>query len=581
MLRFLSLRDFVIVDELELEFRAGFTALTGETGAGKSILIDALSLALGARNDAPVVRPGAARAEISADFDAASRADVTTWLEANAFAEDGACLLRRVIDDGNRSRAFINGRAATLTQLRELGGLLLDIHGQHEHQRLLSRDAQLALLDDYAGTQDRVKQTAAAWRAWQAAADARAAREANDARSAREREELEWQLNELSALGFNPATWTALQAEHARLANAASLIEAAQRTLDAIDGDGGLSAQADETLVGLKRATDTDPALKPALDLVDSAGVHLSEAAHHLRQYLAKLEVDPARLEDVDGQLAAVHGAARKYRVEAQGIPALIEEKRARFDALGGDSSLDDLKAREAALEREYSQVADKLSCERAAAAKRFGAEVTATMQTLAMEGGRFEVGLVACAPSAHGNEQCEYSVAAHAGQTAGPLARIASGGELSRISLAIQMLASTRAGVPTLIFDEVDAGIGGRVAEIVGKLLAALAARHQVLCVTHLPQVAACADQQYRVIKETRGNAAASRIDILNDAHRIEEIARMLGGIQITAATRQHAEEMLGNARRPLTALEPAAAPPPSGAAPRARKEKLGERAR
>ncbi|MBL8518025.1 MAG: DNA repair protein RecN [Betaproteobacteria bacterium] len=579
MLRFLSLRDFVIVDALDLEFRAGFTALTGETGAGKSILIDALSLALGARNDAIVVRPGAARAEISADFDAASRADVTAWLEENAFADDGACLLRRVIDDGNRSRAFINGRPATLTQLRDLGGLLLDIHGQHEHQRLLSRDAQLALLDDYAGTQERVKQTAAAWRAWQAAADARAAREANDARSAREREELAWQLNELSALGFNPAAWEDLQAEHARLANAATLIESAQRALDAIDGDAALASQADEVLGGLKRATDTDPALKPALELVESAGVHLAEAAHHLRQYLARLEVDPKRLEEVDGQLAAVHGAARKYRVEPTGIPALIEDKQARFNALGGDSSLEDLKAREAAAEREYSQVAEKLSRERAAAAKRFGAEVTATMQTLAMEGGRFEVGLTTCPPSAHGNEHCEYSVAAHAGQAAGPLARVASGGELSRISLAIQMLASTRAGVPTLIFDEVDAGIGGRVAEIVGKLLAELASRHQVLCVTHLPQVAACADQQYRVVKETRGQSAASRIEILDGGERIEEIARMLGGIHITAATRQHAAEMLGNARRTTAAATaaPRNLPPPSA---RTRKEKVGERA-
>lgn len=574
MLRFLSLRDFVIVDALELEFHTGFTALTGETGAGKSILIDALSLALGARNDAPVVRPGATRAEISADFDAAGRAEVTAWLEQNAFAEDGACLLRRVIDDGNRSRAFINGRPATLTQLRELGGMLLDIHGQHEHQRLLSRDAQLNLLDDYAGTQERVKQTASAWRAWQAAADARAAREANDARSAREREELAWQLNELTELGFNPAAWIDLQAEHARLANAASLIESAQRALDAIEGEGALATQTDEVLGGLKRGADTDPALKPAQELVESAGVHLAEAAHHLRQYLARLEVDPKRLADVDSQLGAVHGAARKYRVEPEGIPDLIAEKQARFDALGGDSSLEDLKAREAAAEREYSQVAEKLSRERAIAANRFGAEVTTTMQTLAMEGGRFEVGLTPCPPSVHGNEQCEYSVSAHAGQAAGPLARIASGGELSRISLAIQMLASTRAGVPTLIFDEVDAGIGGRVAEIVGKLLAALAARHQVLCVTHLPQVAACADQQYRVVKETRGNAAASRIDILNDAHRVEEIARMLGGIHITAATRQHAEEMLSNARREPAPTRPA---PTAG---RPRKEKVGERA-
>jgi DNA repair protein RecN (Recombination protein N) len=575
MLRFLALRDFVIVDALELEFSAGFTALTGETGAGKSILIDALSLALGARNDAPVVRPGAARAEISADFDIAGRDAVAAWLDANAFAEEGACLLRRVIDEGNRSRAFINGRPATLTQLREVGAMLLDIHGQHEHQRLLSRDAQLALLDDFAAANDLVREVAAAWRAWQSAADARAAREANDARSAREREELDWQLNELRALQFAPAGWEALQTEHARLANAASLIESARRALDAIeDNEDALTSQMSEVTGGLKRAADTDPALKPALELVDSAGVHLAEAAHNLRQYLARLEVDPARLAEADAQLAAIHGAARKYRVEPAAIPALIDEKQQRFDALGGDSSLEDLKAREIALEREYSQVAARLSKARGAAAKRFGTEVTATMQTLAMEGGRFEVGLTACAPSAHGNEQCEYSVAAHTGQAAGPLARIASGGELSRISLAIQMLASSRAGVPTLIFDEVDAGIGGRVAEIVGKLLKQLASNHQVLCVTHLPQVAACADQQYRVIKETRGQSVASRIDILNDAHRVEEIARMLGGIQITAATRQHAEEMLSNARRApaqSSLLQPAKS---------SRKEKVGERA-
>lgn len=572
MLRYLSLRDFVIVDALDLEFRAGFTTLTGETGAGKSILIDALSLVLGARNDMPVVRPGSARAEISADFDVSHRPAVAAWLEEQAFAEDGSCLLRRVIDEGNRSRAFINGRSATLTQLRELGGLLIDIHGQHEHQRLQSREAQLALLDDFAGTREQVRGVAAAWRAWQAAADARAAREANDARSAREREELSWQLDELRALHFVPAEWETLQAEHSRLANAAGLIEAAQRALDQVEGDdAGLASQVEETLSGLRRAVDTDAALKPALELVDSASVHLAEAAHHLRQYLARLEVDPARLEEVDQRLSAIHSAARKYRVTPAQLPEVIAERQARFDALGGGASLDDLKAREEAAEREYLKLARPLSQARRKAAATFGAEVTRTMQGLSMEGGRFEVSLQEGAPGVHGLEQCEYSVAAHPGQQAGPLARIASGGELSRISLAIQMLASTQAGVPTLIFDEVDAGIGGRVAEIVGQLLKKLSAHHQVLCVTHLPQVAAWADQQYRVQKETRGDKAVSRIDILSDSHRIEEIARMLGGIQITAATRQHAEEMLQNARLPLTA-------PP--AARSARKDKLSERA-
>jgi len=550
MLRFLSLRDFVIVDRLELEFKAGFTALTGETGAGKSILVDALMLVLGGRSDTPVLRHGASKAELSADFDIAGLPGVSAWLLEREFAEDGACLLRRVIDDANRSRAFINGRAATLTQLRELGSQLLDIHGQHEHQKLLAKDAQLNLLDDFAGTRSRVQEVAAAWRAWRAAADARAAREANDAQSMREREELAWQLQELNALGFSVAGWETLQADHARLANAATLIDSAAAALNRIDeADASVATNVEEVAAGLRRATETDLSLKPALEMVEAAGVHLAEAAHHLRQYLARLEVDPARLAEVDAQLAAIHGAARKHRIDATRLGELIEAKQARFDALGGESSIDALKAKEAELEREYSQAAKRLSAERADAAKRFGAEVTRTMQTLAMEGGRFEVKLAHCEPSAHGNEDCEYSVAAHQGQAAGPLARIASGGELSRISLAIQMLASTRAGVPTLIFDEVDAGIGGRVAEIVGRLLKQLAGQHQVLCVTHLPQVAACADQQYRVIKESSGKSVTSRIDILAGASRVEEIARMLGGIEITAATRQHAQEMLQNA--------------------------------
>jgi DNA repair protein RecN (Recombination protein N) len=300
----------------------------------------------------------------------------------------------------------------------------------------------------------------------------------------------------------------------------------------------------------LGRAAQVDAALKPALDMVESASVNLREAVHHLRQYLERVEVDPARLAEADRKMGAIHDMARKYRVDPSRIGELVVQKQARLGALGGENSLDELRAREAKAEGEYTQSAQKLSKLRAKGAKKFAADVTTAMQTLAMEGGRLDVVLTACEPAAYGLEQCEYLVAAHEGQPSGPLARIASGGELSRISLAIQVLASTRAGVPTLIFDEVDSGIGGRVAEIVGRLLKQLATSRQVMCVTHLPQVAACADQQLRVAKEPAENGVVSRIDALKGAARVEEIARMLGGIQITAATRKHAEEMLKNAR-------------------------------
>jgi DNA repair protein RecN (Recombination protein N) len=557
MLRFLSLRDFVIVDTLELEFHGGFTALTGETGAGKSILVDALALVLGARADQPVVRRGAGKAEISAEFDLDPVPAARGWLVENDLAEDGACLLRRVIDDANRSRAYINGRSATLTQLRELGDLLLDIHGQHEHQKLTSREAQRELLDSFAGASAQTAEVGKLYEQWQGLAAARRMREADAAGAAREREELEWQLRELEALAFTEQGWEVLQSDHARLANAASLIEAAQAGLAALEDDesaalGGVDAVAAQ----LGRAAQVDAALKPALDMVESASVNLREAVHHLRQYLERVEVDPARLAEADRRLSAIHDMARKYRVDPSRIGELIAQKQARLGALGGENSLDELRTREAKAESDYTQSAQKLSKLRTKGAKKFAADVSATMQTLAMEGGRLEVVLTPCEPAAHGLEQCEYLVAAHEGQPSGPLARIASGGELSRISLAIQVLASTRAGVPTLIFDEVDSGIGGRVAEIVGRLLKQLAASRQVMCVTHLPQVAACADQQLRVAKEPAENGVVSRIDALKGAARVEEIARMLGGIQITAATRKHAEEMLSHARSQSAAV-------------------------
>ncbi len=567
MLRYLSLRDFVIVDLLELDLQAGFSALTGETGAGKSILIDALSLVLGGRADALVVRQGAKKAEISAAFDLARQAPVRDWLEANALGENenanentnqnasgdpnGDCLLRRVIDDSGRSRAFINGRAVTLTQMRELGEQLIDIHGQHEHQRLLRREAQRELIDDYAGAQTQLKQVLERYREWQRLHELRAAREENAAASTREREELTWQIQELTALGFTPEGWEELQAEHNRLANAAALIETVQACLDTLDeSEAAALAQVDSAVARLERGAEVDTALIPAREMAQSASVNLREALHHLRHYLSKLELDPARLAEADRRIAAVHEQARKLRIEPLRIPDLLQQKKDRLAALGGESSLQELRAAEAEAQAQYMTAAKKLSKLRSQAAKKFSAQVTESMQSLAMQGGRLSVELPPCEPAAHGLEQCEFLVAAHEGQPLGPLSKIASGGELSRISLAIQVLASTHAGVPTLIFDEVDAGIGGRVAEIVGRMLSSLARSQQVMCVTHLAQVAACADQQLRVTKNARAGAVVSQVEALDGTARTEEIARMLGGIHITAATRKHAEEMLQHAR-------------------------------
>jgi DNA repair protein RecN (Recombination protein N) len=547
MLRNLSLRDFVIVDLLDLDVQPGFTVLTGETGAGKSILVDALSLLLGARADAPVVRNGAGKAEIAAEFDLAGLPAAREWIERNDLSDEGGCLMRRVIEDSGRSRAFINGSPVTLAQMRELGGMLIDIHGQHEHQKLAGREAQRELLDGFAGAESRLKEVAEAFRAWQELRALRVAREANEAASSKEREELGWQIGELEGLGFSVVEWDAMQSEHNRLAHAAALIATAQTSLDSLDEtESSALAQVDSVAAQLARGAQIDIALKPAAEMVESASVGLREAVHLLRQYRDRLELDPQRLDNLERRIAAIFDMARKHRTEPARLPELLQQKQQRLEALGGMGSLEALRAGEQGAEARYREAAVKLSKQRAQAARKFAAAVSESMQTLAMQGGRFTVELAACEPAAYGLEQCEFMVAAHEGQPLGALSKTASGGELSRISLAIQVLASTRAGVATLIFDEVDAGIGGRVAEITGRLLAQLATRHQVFCVTHLAQVAACANRQLRVTKETHQGKVVSRTALLAGSARVEEIARMLGGITITPATLKHAEEML-----------------------------------
>jgi DNA repair protein RecN (Recombination protein N) len=559
MLRALSIRDYAIVERLDLELAAGFTALTGETGAGKSILLDALMLALGERADPGVVRAGAQRAEVSADFDASSVAGAREWLAAQDLDDgEGACLLRRTIDTAGRSRGFVNGRPATAAQLRELGEMLVDIHGQHDHQLLLKRDRQRMLLDAYGGSEALAHDVAARFAAWRKLAEQRTARERAQATSARERELLAHEIRDLESLAFESGRWLEDEAEHRRLAHAQELIATVSECAEALDeSEESATARLASAVSRLAEAAALDPALEDALRDAQAASVHAAEAAQQLRRYLQRLEVDPGRLGQLDARMKAVFDSARKYRVEPAELPAALDERRSRLAELGGEESLEALRAQEARHELAYREAAQALSKERRAAARRLGAEVTKTMQKLAMPGGRLEVALENLeTPGAGGLESVELQVAAHEGQALAPLARVASGGELSRLSLAIQVLLSGEASVPTLIFDEVDAGIGGAVAEVVGQLLQSLSRHHQVLSVTHLAQVAVHARTQLRVAKQPGAGGTFATVETLEAPERIAEVARMLGGLKITEATRRHAQEMLQNARAAGTPL-------------------------
>jgi len=550
MLRSLSIRDFVIVDRLELEFAPGFTVLTGETGAGKSILIDALTMVLGERAEAIVVRSGAERAEVGAEFDMGGREDLARWLTEHDLAgDDDTLLMRRVIEASGRSRGFINGHVATLAQLREAGEQLVDIHGQHQHQSLLRGAAQRELLDAYGGHTAVVEKVASLYRAWQQRRDSRVAFEANAAAFAAEREQLEWQTREIAALKFGADEWPELTAEHSRLAHAASLIESAQLGVEALaEGENSSLSQLNAIVARLGGLVEHDPQLREILEALDSARIQLQEGVHALRHYGERLELDPQRLREVESRLDAIHAAARKYRVAPEELPVRLEAASARLQELGEGGNVEALRKMEEAAHAACLHEARMLSAGRKKAAKKLSEQVTTSMQELAMAGGQFEVKLnAAMEVAAYGLETVEFLVAAHKSMAPQPLAKVASGGELSRLSLAVQTVASRVAQVPTLIFDEVDAGIGGRVAEIVGKMLGQLGRKHQVMCITHLPQVAATADQQWQVAKSTTNGKVLSKVTVLDQSQRVEEIARMLGGVKITETTRKHAAEMLG----------------------------------
>ena len=554
MLQTISLRDFVIVDQLELDFAPGFTVLTGETGAGKSILLDALGLVLGERADSSQIREGSNRAEISALFriDPEQVKSFSHWLDEQGFPledEGQSLVLKRTVESNGRSRAFINGSVATLMQLREAGDQLVDIHGQHAHQLLLKSGAQRELLDRHAGLLPVTLEVAQSFKA--VTASRRLLEQAENAGQdiERERERLEWQLEELTELSPQEGEWTSIQSEHAKLANGAKLIGGCQEAIHTLsEADNSLETSLTKVCSSISELAEHDSALVDISQALESATIQLDEAIHGLNRYLQKLDIDPARLSQIEERMQALHSASRKYRSEPDDLPKLLTETSERLDALTASQDIDALREKVKQEEAAYLKLARQLSQKRLQASSDLSKLVTDAMQDLSMAGGRLEITLVPLAEaSSYGLEQIEFLVAGHAGSTPRPLAKVASGGELARISLAISVITSKASFTPTLIFDEVDAGIGGAVAETVGKLLHQLGQSHQILCVTHLPQVAAQGNHHFKVSKTQSSEKTISQVQNLGRAERVEEIARMLGGATITDTTRRHARELLG----------------------------------
>ncbi|HTP62242.1 MAG TPA: DNA repair protein RecN [Burkholderiales bacterium] len=550
MLRALGIRDFVTVEQVELETGRGFTVLTGETGAGKSILVDAIELLVGGRADAMLVREGAERAELSAEFEVAKGSALERHLaETGLEGDPGSVILRRALDRSGRSRCFVNGHSATLAQLREAGEHLVDIHGQHEHQSLLRAAAQRELLDAHAGAQDLARDCAEHWRAWRRLAALAAEAQEQFARRESERAELEEKLAELKKLGVKEGEWDELAAQHRRLAHGSSLLAGAQSSLEALsEADGACLPQLSAVASRLRALSEHDAHLQGIVGMLESAEAQAGEAARDLRDYASRVDLDPEALRAAEQRVETLHAAGRKYRVKPAQLPAVEQELALRYKELELAASPEALQREVAAAKSRYDTAAKKLSAKRKGAAQALGREVTGAMQGLAMAGGRFAVVLRALeAPTAGGLEEIAFEVASHPSLPLRPLAKVASGGELSRISLAIQLVAARESPIGTLVFDEVDSGIGGAVAETVGRSLKKLGRDRQVLCVTHLPQVAAQGDQQWSVSKSKGRGKLSTAVMFLDRAARVEELARMLGGAEITATTRKHAAELLG----------------------------------
>lgn len=553
MLRELQIRDLAVVEAVSLELAGGFTALTGETGAGKSILVDALALALGERADAAAIRTGAARLEVSAAFGVEALSGARAWLAEHALDEGDECILRRVVSTDGRSRAWINGRSATVQSLRDLGALLVDICGQQEYQSLRLRSSQRAVLDAHAGNGPLLASLGKAWREARAADERLAAlRAAGRDRDAR-RALLALRLDELAALDPRPGEFADLEQAARRLAHRTRIAEAVANALARLDDDE--AAGAGVALAAARRQLDgvaaLDPAIAPAVALCDEAMIQLREAAAALREHLDRLDADPAGEARVADRVAAMRDLARKLQV----APADLPETRRQLAAEAGeldnlDESVAGLEAESDAARATLASAAARLTASRHTAAGAFAAAVAAQLPGLGMPAARFSIELITQPDGsigAAGAEEVEFRFSANPGQALGPLGRVASGGELSRLNLAIQVVAAGASPVGTLIFDEVDSGVGGAVAEIVGHRLRDLASHRQVLCITHLPQVASLADQHLTVAKTVAGARTSTTVRPLDETERLEETARMLGGVEITARTREHAREMLG----------------------------------
>lgn len=556
MLRSLYVKDFAIVGEADIAFQSGLSVVTGETGAGKSLLVDALLLLSGARSDAGVIRQGRDRAELTADFDLAELPAARDWLAAEELDDEGACQLRRVIRAEGSSRAWINGRPVTLTQLSALGEHLIEIHGQHEHQALLDRNHQLQLLDafgDHASALAAVRQPARRWREL----GQRMAELSNRGDHSEQLALLERQLADLDRYALSEEQLAELNDTHKRLANAGQLVGGSSAVSELIDGDSEFAARRalHRARHELAKLAELDPTLAAAAEQLESVEIQLGEVADTLARYQDGLELDPERLQECEAQLSKLHELARRHRLPMHELGARAEELRGEVDALrNAGSLLQELDRERQAVAQDYRRAAQELSALRRASAQRLGNEVTALMDELGMSGGRFEVDLEAAArdePDPLGAERCEFLVNANPGQSPRPLRKVASGGELSRISLAIEVAALGLDEVGTMVFDEVDSGIGGAVAEVVGQKLRRLGSSRQALCVTHLAQVAAQGHQHFRVSKRSDGGETFTRIEALDAAARGDEIARMLGGIEITKETLAHARQMLDRAAR------------------------------
>ena len=543
-LKRLALRDFVIVSELELELASGFSVLTGETGAGKSILIDALQLVTGGRADVGAVREGASRTDVSAEFDTSAAIDA--WLDEAGFDANGGLLLRRTVDTQGKSRAWINGSAATATQLRELGEQLLDIHGQHAWQSLTRPEAVRKLLDAYAGL-DTATMTQL-WQGWRQAQAALTQAQAAQATLQTERERLAWQIGELDKLAPGTDEWDGLNTEHGRLSNAQALLDAANGAVQSLDEEEHSAVHAlHHACQLLQQQEHVEPVFKGLAEVLASSLAQVEDTVHSLRAYLRRTELDPQRLAELDERLSLWMSLARRYRRDPSELPTLLTQWQHDMKQLDAAADLAALEAAERRALQLYQQEARRISQARAKAAPQLARAITQAMQGLGMQGGQFEVALTAAAQAMqHGLEDVGFLVAGHAGSTPRPVNKVASGGELSRMALAIAVTTSQLGTAQTLIFDEVDAGVGGAVAETVGRLMQQLGQDRQVLAVTHLPQVAACADHHLVVAKQLTGGATLSSVSPVQGEKRVGEVARMLGGERLSDTTLAHAREML-----------------------------------